>query len=323
MNLPGDRLHRVLARWLSQRAVHDVVEPTLADLQHEVQEAGPNRRRQLIARCRGYGALSRALLLHGIESQTAVRDAVMILVLGLAGGGLYAWARGAVQDPRIINSAFLLPMCAAPIALRLGGGGTNYRRTFAALLAVGLVMWAVSGGFVRTSFNMAWTTRAIATSVNFGVIGILGALGAAAVWTPAPGSIPAVRRLILGLLASAVTTTAVYDLGMWSVRAPEKVWAVAFPFYVTLFALPIVVTSLPILFVVHRWIRSHLGLATIGAVVSPVAMVVVLYFELGGSREVLKCLRDAPLDCAFMTFPFTIGNGVLAWSLSAHRIDTR
>lgn len=318
MSLPGAHLHRVLAKWLSDRAVREIVEPTLADLQHEAEGAGWPRR--WTATCRGYSDLLRALVLHGIEAGTPVRSATIILAIGFAGGAFYGWARGAVHDPRIIQSAFLLPMCLAPIALRFGGSGSSYRRTFVALIAVGLLMWAVSGGFVRTSFGAPWMNIAAAGSFNLVIVAICSALGAAAIWTPASGSMPLARRVVLGLFASALTTTAVYYLSVWATRTPERSWAVTLPFYAAMFAAPIVVTSLPVLFLAQRWIRTHLGLAAIGGLLSPAAMLVVLYLDTGSARDVVKCLRDAPSASALMTLPFTIGNGVLAWSLAKGRV---
>jgi hypothetical protein len=324
MSPAGDRIYRILAKWLSDRAIHDVVAPTIADLQYEVLEAGPHRLRRWTARCRGYGALLRALLLHRVSNGIPIQSAASILVIGIAGGALYGWTRGTVKDPRIIQSALLLPMCAAPIALRLGGSGMSYRRTFAGLVAVGLLMWMVSGGFVQTSFRSLWMNRAAATSFNLAVVATLSALGAAAVWAPPSGTVPMVRRIVLGVLASAVVTTSTYFAGVWlSGGQPEHAWIVTLPFYAAMFAVPIALTSLPLLLVAHRWIRTHVGLALFGGVLSPVAMMVVLYLDLGSASAVINCLRDMPATSALMTLPFVFGNGVLAWSLSARAVAPR
>ena len=314
--LPGARLHQWLTRCLSDRTVRDIVEPTIADLQHEIQQAGHDRHQKWLAIWRGYGALARALLVHSLETGVPIRTVLTIVVIGLAGGALFAWARVTVKDPRIFNSAFLLPMCAAPLALRVGGGATSYRRMFVGLIAVGLLMWSVSGGLIRSTGPETWLIRAVGLLFNLAAIATLSALGAAAVWTPASRSAPIVRRVVRGLLAGALTTTTVYFLSAWFAGAPERAMAVTLPFYVVMFALPIAVTSLPMLLVVHRWIRSYAGLALIGAFISPMSMLVVLYLDAGGGKEVIKCLRDAPSMCALMTLPFTMGNGVLGWSLT-------
>jgi hypothetical protein len=316
--VPGDWLYRFLLRWLSERTVRDVVEPTVADLQHEFHGAGQSRRQQWIAVWRGYGALGRALFFQSFETAAPVRTALTIGFFGLAGGALFAWARVTVKDPRIFNSAFLLPMCAAPLALRLGGGASSYRRLFAGLIAVGVLMWSVSGGPFRSTVPGPWLVRAVGALLNVTAIATLSALGAAAVWTPVSGSVPLARRLILGLLASGLTTTSLFYLSHWLERTPG-VMAVMLPFYVVMFAMPIAVTSLPMLLIAHVWIRTHVGLALVGAVISPLAMLVMLYVDTGGAKEVIKCLRDAPAMCAVMTVPFTMGSGVLAWILPARR----
>lgn len=324
MSLPGDRLYRVLVKWSSDRAIREVIEPTIADLQHEVREAGHRALPRWTARCRGYGALIRALLIHGVDSGTPIRSAVSILVIGIAGGALYAWTRGTVKDPRIIQSALLYPMCAAPIALRLGGSGMSYRRTFAGLVSVGLLMWTMSGGFVHTSVGSPWVNRALAISINVCVVATLSALGAAAVWTPPSGMVPLVRRIVLGVFASAVATTGTYFVSVWlSGGRPEHAWIATLPFYASMFAVPIALTSLPLLLLAHRWIRTHAGLALMGGLLSPVAMVVVLYLDTGSAAAVIKCLQDAPAASALMTVPFVFGNGVLAWSLPARSLVTR
>jgi hypothetical protein len=317
LSAPGDRLHRLLGQWLDERTVRDIVEPSLADLQHELQEADGGR--QWIVRWQGYSALCRALVVQGFETSAPVGSVLTLLVAGIGGGWLYAWARGHVQDPRVFNSAFLLPTAAASVTLRLIGGARSYRRVFAGLLGVGLLMWISSGGFVRVAPLASRLSHVIASAVNLGLIGTLSALGAAAVWTPIQGRVPFVRRVVLGVLSSAVTTTAVYFLGVWLTGAPEQKWAITSPFYVAMFAMPITATSLPVLFVGNRWLRTPVALAVLGALASPLAMLLILGVEVGGAREVMKCIRDAPGMCALLTLPFTVGNGVLAFRLTPPR----
>jgi hypothetical protein len=170
----------------------------------------------------------------------------------------------------------------------------------------------------RSTVPGPWLVRAVGALLNVTAIATLSALGAAAVWTPVSGSVPLARRLVLGLLASGLTTTSLFYLSHWLERTPG-VMAVMLPFYVVMFAMPIAVTSLPMLLIAHVWIRTHVGLALVGAVISPLAMLVMLYVDTGGAKEVIKCLRDAPAMCAVMTVPFTMGSGVLAWILPARR----
>lgn len=52
----GTLLLRIAPLIFGRDAIDDVVRPMIADLQHELREAGDSRRRRLTARCRGYWA---------------------------------------------------------------------------------------------------------------------------------------------------------------------------------------------------------------------------------------------------------------------------
>ena len=319
MSEPGsDRLCRALCRWLDETTIREIVEPTLADLQHELHEAGSGRRATLTVAIRGYAALGRALLVYGVGAPGSSHTLLSIGAIGIGGGALYAWARDTVGDPRVFFSAFLLPMCAAPVVLRAAGVST-YRRLFLSLLAVGALVWSVSGGLYRSTTAPSWMLRAVISLVNLAAIAVASAVGAAALWTPAARSTPLARRLVLGLLAAALVTTSVHDASLWLTGAPERRWVVTLPFSVVMFAAPIGLTSLPVLLVSHRWIRTHAGLALAGALLSPLPMLMVLYLDMGRTSEVLRCLREAPSMSALMTLPFTIGGGVLGWALPGRR----
>jgi len=314
MTMPGDRLRRVLAGWIDEATMRDVVDPTIADLQHELGSATAGARAAAL-RARACVDLFRALLLHGAGHAAPIRSAAAVVAIGVAGGLLYAKARLTVPDPRVFHSALLLPMAIAALALRFTGGARNYRRQFTALLAVSVLIWSVSAGFLQAASHVTLLHAVVGSSLNLGALAVLSAIGAAATWSPPGRPAPQLARLILGLLASAATAAGLYFLTVWLSGAPDRHWLIAAPFYVAIFAVPIAVTSLPMLFVARRWIGSSAGLASFGALVSPTAMMVVLWLETGGLRAVVQCLHDAPVQSALMTIPFTVANGVLALNL--------
>jgi len=59
---PGTRIYLLLRRWVPVTVSHDVLEPAVADLQHEAGQADtPAQRRRIVVR--GHLAIARALLL--------------------------------------------------------------------------------------------------------------------------------------------------------------------------------------------------------------------------------------------------------------------
>jgi hypothetical protein len=79
MSLPGDWLHRVSAIYLDPVVVKSLIEPTIADFQHEVARAGQASGARLLAHVRGYIATLRVLLIHSQVWRCAVRRFVPFL----------------------------------------------------------------------------------------------------------------------------------------------------------------------------------------------------------------------------------------------------
>jgi hypothetical protein len=117
---PGALTHRLLAKVLDDGTMRDVVTPTVADLQFELERAGGSVYARWRVAWRGYAALGRALLVYTIHSGRALRTATTIAALGLAGGALFVQTRRVADDPKIFESALIVPMCLAPLALILG-----------------------------------------------------------------------------------------------------------------------------------------------------------------------------------------------------------
>jgi hypothetical protein len=91
--VPGTTLLKIARRLLSEQLVSTLVEPTIADLQCDVADAGASRRKRLHARWRGYRAFWTVMLVapfasSGASSRTAgaaaFPNAVVCLVTGAA-----------------------------------------------------------------------------------------------------------------------------------------------------------------------------------------------------------------------------------------------
>jgi len=89
--VPGTTLLKIAALLFNEHLVSAVIEPTIADLQREIADAGPSRMKRLRARCRGYCAFCRLTLIApfaspaapaGDAGAVAFPDAIARLVVG-------------------------------------------------------------------------------------------------------------------------------------------------------------------------------------------------------------------------------------------------
>jgi hypothetical protein len=70
---PGTGLHALADRLLDRHTLHSVMEPAIADMQHETRLAGPRRLRRYLALSRGYISCGRALLLGLVSRRSLMR----------------------------------------------------------------------------------------------------------------------------------------------------------------------------------------------------------------------------------------------------------
>src|SRR5262245_44511714 len=119
---PGAWLHAILRRWADRRTFEEVIEPTIADLQHEVTAATTawSQRATVI---RGYGSLFRVLVVCGLQSTGMLTRITAVILTVLVSAALLRWASASHSDPKVLNSARLLPLFAVPVLLRLMGAG--------------------------------------------------------------------------------------------------------------------------------------------------------------------------------------------------------
>src|SRR4051812_17548901 len=87
MTSPESRMFSVLARCVDSDLLESVVAPTIADMQFEIQSTGNPWRRGL-AHARGYVAIVRLLLWHGLIWRSPMRALLAVVVLGILGAAL-------------------------------------------------------------------------------------------------------------------------------------------------------------------------------------------------------------------------------------------
>jgi len=106
--VPGTFLLKIARLLFNDRVHASIVQPTIADLQREVANAGPNRTERLRARWRGYAAFWRLTVVSPFALSTSPADAVgvafpdavarlavgsiVVALLAIVGPALGAWA---------------------------------------------------------------------------------------------------------------------------------------------------------------------------------------------------------------------------------------
>jgi hypothetical protein len=101
MNVPGVRLLGFMARLLDPVDVRALVEPTIADLQHEVYVAGGTPWTVGAAYLRVFAALVRLLMQPGLVWRSPMRGVLAVVGLALVG----AVALGAALAARLGRAA--------------------------------------------------------------------------------------------------------------------------------------------------------------------------------------------------------------------------
>jgi len=317
--LPGSSLHRFLARWVHSDTLHDVVEPAIADLQHEAQDSAGRWRRSLIL-VRGYAALLRALFLAGVRPTGVIARAGALIALSIAGAALMTWARSATDDAKIFNSAFVLPMLVAPVVLRTLGAATSFWKLFAGTVAVGLITRGFAG-FLETDQAAPLVVRALQLSIRSLPVVVVSAAAATAAWRPALGREPFVRQLVLAIFGGGLAAALAFGpIVAWPHGATPAAIAATVPFYLCLFAVVLTVTLVPLMLVIRSWIRTRVQLATAGAVLSPAAICSSSYLDGGNVRQCLELLRTAPGAFTIHGLPWIVGAVVLGWWLAKRPI---
>jgi hypothetical protein len=128
------------ARLLEPRAVRAVLEPTIADLQHEASEAGGNRRRLALACLRGYAAVARVVFTNSLLWRSPMRRLSTVFVLAWLGAALFYLPVAAHSNGPARLTPFLFMAIVTPVVLGRMKLAASFRQAFLSCLAVGMVM---------------------------------------------------------------------------------------------------------------------------------------------------------------------------------------
>ena len=306
--LPGARLHRLLLHWLPAAVVHDVVDPTIADLQYEAEHAPTMvERRQVIFR--GHVAVLRALVLSS-EPGGAIRAALALSALCATGTVLVTAARAAHVDGRLLNSAFLAPIMATPVVLRMLGT-TSARRLFVGSLLVAMLTAAFANRPGMDGGEPVWVyvARALAMLVVF------TPMAAAAAIVVGPGRETFSKRAVTAVSLGGSIATAALLVARWPHGQHLSIDLAMTPFYVTLFATLFGLTLLPLLLVARTFITRPALLAIAGLICSPAPLIAGSYLDHGTLTACLDALHHTPVAFAVSSLPFVIGALAVGWRL--------
>ena len=330
MNLPGDRLLALAKRFLDEDAVSSSVEPTLADLQFESQRADGRAGRRLLALLRGYAAIVRLLLWHGLIWRSPMRRLLTVLVLGGIGSALLIEILSLAPGGPAGLSAFFIMAVLTPIVLRILHPGSSYRHAFVSCLSVGLMMSAVLLGWVfpdaavRTTYP--WYGYVLSSLFMAGCVAAASALAAAVASRPMPES--TVRQRMVRVAVSAVVFAACYAFNiLWAAIHPLSMakfvglfgWVCFLAF---LFAAVSIVVYLPVLLGAQRVVPVPLRrtvLTMLGALLFPVPLLALPFLQ-GRLDSTLRFLAGDPGALMFVCLPYVLAGAVLGWLLAQGRV---
>jgi MFS family permease len=325
MTSSGSALFALLERCLDADVFESVVAPTIADLQFEVQRtASPWRRR--VARLRGYLAISRVLLWHGLIWRSPMRTLLTVVVLGLMGAALLVEMFSVTTSGPAQISPFFLMTVLAPLVIRFVAGVNTRRRMFAACMAAGSVMSVVFLAWfaiVKNPAHAPWYAYVPGLVFLLGCVAVASAMIASVTATPEAPDQRNVRGRMLDVIASTATFAIFYILIGFLRHHPAArlgalatvSWGVFLAFF---FVLVSVVIYLPILVSSRRVLpqRTRVPLAVFGASLFPIPMLAFPLLQ-GRLEEIAQLLLREPLAFALTAIPYVLAGAMLGWLIAA------
>jgi hypothetical protein len=318
-------IHALLRRWVDRRTFEEVIEPTIADIRHEVSEAATTLSRRATV-IRGYGSLVRVLFVCGLWRAGSLTHAAGILLVVVASAALLRWASAAESDPKVLNSARLLPIFIAPVVLRLMGAGGRFWRLAVGAFAAGLMTLTLGGGLGLFDSSIPIAVRLARLTFWCLPLALASAATAAAMWRPGSGRRSVPNEVLLAAFAGGLAAAVAFGpVVLWPHGTTPSEATAMLPFYISLFALLFSVTLVPLLLVLRRWIRDRSNLGFAASALSPAVICSSSYLDGHTLRECLGMARSDPWHFLIAGSPFVIGAAVLGWTLSvqtARRLST-
>jgi hypothetical protein len=329
MTSPGSTVLAVLTRCLDADLGESVVAPTLADLQFEVQST-PNAWRRFLAFARGYLAIGRVLLWHGLIWSSPMRTMLTVMLLGVLGAALLVEMFSVTTSGPAQISPFFLMTVLTPIVMRSVRGVNTRRQMFVSCMTAGSVMSVV---FLVWFAIVKHPSRAPWYGYVPGLVFLLGCVALASAMIAVVTANPDVtdKRNVRGRMRNVVASSAIFGI-CYSVvgflRHPASgdvlstvSWGVFLAFF---FVLVSVAIYLPILgsarLVFHQWSRAPF--AIMGAFLFPIPLLAFPLLQ-GRFEAVGQRLLHDPVALTPTAFPHVIAGAVLGWLIAAPRHNTQ
>lgn len=331
MTSPGSRLFAILARCVDANLLESVVAPTIADLQFEVQSTGNPWPRRL-AHVRGYVAIVRLLLWHGLIWRSPMRALLAVVVLGVVGATLLVEMLSVTTLGPAQVSPFFLMAVLAPAVMRFVVGVNTRRKMFVSCVGVGTVMSVLFLGWfaiIKNPSHAPWYAYFPGLVFLVGCAALASVL--IAIVTVSPDTPD--RRNVQGRMTDVIASTVTFALGYsvigflrnHSLRGfgilSTVSWAVFLGFF---FVLISVVVYLPVLVSSRRFFdqRSRVPSAVVGAFLFPVPMLAFPLLQ-GRLEAVGRLLLHDPVALISAAFPYVLAGATLGWLIAAPRHDVQ
>ncbi len=320
MTLPGNWLYRVARRNLDPFTIQALVEPTVADLQYEVFEAGSHHGRRLVALCRGYFAVV-CLVGYCLIRRLSMRRLLSVLLLGSAGGALAITIDLSTRIGPAPMIAFLATAVTSVAVLLFMRLNLSYTQAFFNCMSIGLIMVLTFFGWAiirNDTTHLPWYGYPLVLSFLTACVGLGSALAAAVIWNPPVETQPIFRVRCIQILTGC-TVFAGADILIVLLRGESTnlfsalSWAA---FSILFFAAVSSILYLPALLAVRRVIRYRLPIALTGAILFPIPLMGIPFLQ-GRGLSYAKTFLQLPVwEFLAVALPYLLGGIVLGWLLA-------
>jgi hypothetical protein len=320
MTLPGNWLYRVAARNLDPATIQALIEPTVADLQYEVAEAGTHPLRRSLALYRGNIAVM-YLVGYCLARRLSMRRFLAVFLLGSAGGALAITIASSTRIGPAAMIAFLVIPVTSVAVLRFMRLGPNYKQAFLNCMGVGIIMCVSFFGWVivmTPNTHVPWYAYVLILSFLSACIVLGSTLAAAVVWNPPVETQPIFRLRCIQILTGC-TVFAGADILIVLLRSgganlfPELSWAA---FSILFFTAVSSTIYLPALLAARRIIHYRLPVAMIGAILFPIPLMGIPFLQGRGPWYARIMLQLPVRELLAMALPYLLGGVVLGWLLA-------
>jgi hypothetical protein len=318
MTLLENWFYRIATRNLDPATIQALIEPTIADMQYEVAEAGSHPGRRSLAMCRGYIAVM-YLVGYCLARRLSMRRLFVVFLLGSAGGALAITHPSSMRgDPAMI--AFLATAIISVIVLRFMRLGPNYKQAFLNCIGVGIIMcfsffgWTIA---MTPRVHIPWYAYVLILSFLTACICLGSALAAAVVWTPPVETQPIFRlRCIQILTGCTVFAGADILIVLFRSGGANLFHALSWAAFSILFFVAVTsILYLPIILAARRIIQYRLPVAMIGAILFPIPLMGIEFLQ-GRGPWYARILLQLPVwDFMVVALPYLLGGVVLGWLL--------